>query len=42
MKTCNEVMRPAMRWAAARLWRDALAYAQCRYDRSETPAMAVA
>lgn len=25
------VMRPAMRWAAARLWRDDLAYAQRRY-----------
>jgi Domain of unknown function (DUF5914)/Rieske [2Fe-2S] domain len=26
------LMRPAMRWAAARLWRDDLAYAQRRYE----------
>ena len=26
------VMRPVMRWAAARLWRDDLAYAQRRYE----------
>jgi hypothetical protein len=30
------VMRPAMRWAAARLWRDDLAYAQRRYDLRTT------
>jgi hypothetical protein len=29
-------MRPAMRWAAARLWRDDLAYAQRRYDLRTT------
>jgi hypothetical protein len=30
------LIRPAMRWAAARLWRDDLAYAQRRYDLRTT------
>ncbi|MGH4013377.1 MAG: DUF5914 domain-containing protein [Pseudonocardiaceae bacterium] len=30
------LVRPAMRWAAARLWRDDLAYAQRRYDLRTT------
>ncbi|HEU0086036.1 MAG TPA: DUF5914 domain-containing protein [Pseudonocardiaceae bacterium] len=30
------LIRPAMRWAAARLWRDDLAYAQRRYDLRST------